>query len=256
MSLDDRIDELYRLPLADFTASRNAVAKTLSGDEAKRVRSLTKPTVVPWAVNQLFWRARLVYDRLLKSGSALREAQIAALKGQSADVRHATEAHRRALTEAVRRATELTSAEGPRPDTDGLSRMLEALSLSHGAPGHPGRLTEPLHPAGFEALSGVQPVRATEAGVGRSSATVAPGTQPRAAADLVREQEARRRQETERREAEQRRLECDLRSAEQAAAQARADETRAQEALDRARDERRAAAAALFAARKAVDDLH
>ena len=62
MSLEDRIDELYRLPLGDFTLSRNALVKTLTGGEAKRVRSLVKPTVVPWAVNQLFWRARPTYD--------------------------------------------------------------------------------------------------------------------------------------------------------------------------------------------------
>ena len=58
-------------PLADFTSSRNALAKSLSGDEAKRVKALAKPTLVPWAVNQVYWRARSVYERLLKAGDRL-----------------------------------------------------------------------------------------------------------------------------------------------------------------------------------------
>ena len=45
-ALDDKIDELYALPLADFTAARNALAKTLKGDEAAAVKRLEKPSVV------------------------------------------------------------------------------------------------------------------------------------------------------------------------------------------------------------------
>jgi hypothetical protein len=44
------------------------------------VKALKKPTLVPWAVNQVYWHARPVYDRLAKSGAALRSAQIAALE--------------------------------------------------------------------------------------------------------------------------------------------------------------------------------
>jgi hypothetical protein len=68
MPLDDRLDDLYKQPLDQFVAERNAVAKTLSGDAAKRVKALTKPTVVPWSVNQVYWQARDVYNRLLSAG--------------------------------------------------------------------------------------------------------------------------------------------------------------------------------------------
>lgn len=78
--LDRQIDALYQTPLADFTASRTALAKTLSGEAARRVRTLKKPTAVPWAVNQVFANARPTYDRLLKLGRALRLAQVAALE--------------------------------------------------------------------------------------------------------------------------------------------------------------------------------
>ena len=99
--LDTKLDDLYRLPLADFTAARNALAKTLAGDDAKRVRALVKPTLVPWALNQLFWKARPTYERLLKSGDALRKAQISALEGRGVDVRRASEAHGKALADAL-----------------------------------------------------------------------------------------------------------------------------------------------------------
>src|SRR6185503_2684646 len=88
-SLDSSIDRLYQEPLEGFVAARTALAKTLTGAEAKRVKALQKPTTVPWAVNQLYWHARPVYDRLIKSGGAVRAAQIAALGGRAADVRGA-----------------------------------------------------------------------------------------------------------------------------------------------------------------------
>jgi hypothetical protein len=111
-ALDAKIDDLYRLPLAEFTGARNALAKSLTGDEAKRVRKLEKPTVVPWAANQVYWRARSTYDRLMKSGEKLRAAQIAALEGRAADVRAASEAHRRAIADAVAEAERCPPALG------------------------------------------------------------------------------------------------------------------------------------------------
>jgi hypothetical protein len=154
-ALDAKIDELYRLPLAEFTSARNALAKTSPKDDAKIVKALEKPTVVPWAVNQLYWRARATYDRLMKSGEKLRSAQIAALEGRAADVRAASETHRRAIAEAVAEAERLASASGAKPGADPLARTFESLSLATSAPGQPGRLTDALQPAGFEALAGL-----------------------------------------------------------------------------------------------------
>ena len=151
-ALDAKIDDLYRLPLGEFTGTRNALAKSLSGAEAKRVKALPKPTVVPWAVNQVYWRARATYDRLMKSGEKLRAAQIAALEGRNADVRAAGDAHRRAIGEAVAEAERLSVASGAKPGTDALARTFEALSLATTASETPGRLTETLQPAGFVRL--------------------------------------------------------------------------------------------------------
>ena len=112
MSLDGTIDDLYRQPLDAFVTARNALAKTLTGDDAKRVRALVKPTVVPWAVNQVYWQARPTYEKLLKSGERLRAAQIASLEGRrGGDVREAGDAHRTALADAVK-AAERIAADG------------------------------------------------------------------------------------------------------------------------------------------------
>jgi len=160
VNLDDRINDLYKLPLSEFTAARNALAKTLKdadGDAARRVKALEKPSVVPWTINQLYWHARKTYDRLLDRGAALRKAQIASLsgKGDADALRAATDAHRAAVTEAAREAARLggNGAQHLEP----LMRTLEALSLASEAPAPPGRLTETLQPAGFEALTGVKP---------------------------------------------------------------------------------------------------
>ena len=156
-ALEPKIDDLYRQPLSEFTGARNALAKTLSGDDAKRVKALAKPAVVPWAVNQVYWRARPAFERVMKSGERLRTAQIDALEGKSADVRAAGEAHRRAIAEAVGEAERQAFAAGSKPAPDALMRTFEALSLASEPPEALGRLTEPLQPAGFEALAGVKP---------------------------------------------------------------------------------------------------
>jgi hypothetical protein len=157
-SLDAKIDDLYSRPLAEFTQTRNALAKTLTGADAARVKRLAKPAIVPWAINQLYWHARPVYDRVMKTGERLRHAQIAALEGKSADVRSAADAHRTAVAEAVKQAERFASDAGSHPGVDALTRTLESLSLAPTPPGEPGRLTEVLQPSGFEALAGIKAV--------------------------------------------------------------------------------------------------
>jgi hypothetical protein len=60
------IDRLYQLPLGEFTPARNALAKELGKTDA-RIKNLQKPNVPAWAVNQLYWRERPLYDRLIKA---------------------------------------------------------------------------------------------------------------------------------------------------------------------------------------------
>lgn len=221
-TLETRIDDLYKCPPGDFVASRTALAKTLTGDDAKRVKALVKPTVVPLAVNQVYWRARRVYDRVLETGDALRKAQVSALGGRKADIRAATEAQRTAVADAVRQAETLASGEGIHPAPDALMRTFEAISLASEPSERHGRLTKPLQPAGFEALAGV-----------------------RVAPSVVRKVEDRRQEEAARRLSE-----ADVRKAEAARKKHEAEVKKAEAALERARRKMAEAEAALKARRE------
>jgi len=261
-SLDDKIDDLYKLPLAEFTGARNALAKSLSGDAAKRVKALAKPNLVPWAVNQVYWRARGVYDRLLKAGDRLRTAQIGALEGKSTDVRAANDAHRHAIAEAVAEAERLAGAAGSKPSPEALTRTFEALSLASEPSEPQGRMTEALQPSGFEALTGVQIAAAPGAAHRahhdrqmpvRVSNEPAPKATPHGrAARAAADREAKREREAEeaaRKAEEARRLhEAELRKADAAVARAEAHEKLARETWERAHD-------ALLEARKERDEV-
>jgi hypothetical protein len=269
-ALDTSIDDLYQQPLNDFTQARNTLAKSLNGAEAKRVRALAKPTLVPWAVNQVYWRARGTYDRLMKSGERLRTAQIAALEGRNADVRAATETHRRAIADAVREAERLAATAGSKPSPDALARSFEALSLATGSLEPPGRLTQPMQPAGFEALVGVKPVAELRSVRPQSDGRTArpephrhesPRTKggesqrgrPTAGvrvSDTKREREEARLRAAEAKRADRARQERDaaVKAAEAELARAESAEQRARATWERAHDE-------LLAARRSVFNL-
>jgi hypothetical protein len=72
-------DELYGLPLEQFVARRNELAKSLRAegnrDAAGAVAELRKPTVAAWTANQLARRQELDVRRLLKAGEALRSGK-------------------------------------------------------------------------------------------------------------------------------------------------------------------------------------
>ena len=70
-ALDSEIDRLYQLPLDEFTSARNALAKT-AGPDAARIRALVKPPIAAWAVNQLYWKKRNVWDDLIAASENAR----------------------------------------------------------------------------------------------------------------------------------------------------------------------------------------
>src|SRR6185436_12551541 len=99
--LEDDVDALFRLPLAEFTGARNGLASQLKksgrSDEAARVKALAKPSVSAWAVNQLFWNHREAFDQLIASGERFHKAQTSRSAGKATDMREALEARREAL---------------------------------------------------------------------------------------------------------------------------------------------------------------
>jgi hypothetical protein len=263
--LESAIDELYQLPLAGFTAARNALAKTLKGAAAKQIKQLAKPTVVPWTVNQLYWHARKAYDRVFATGQALREVQIAALKGRTTDVRRASDDHRAAVADAVREGIALAAKDGARPPADQLARMLEALSLAKTPADAPGRLTEVIQPSGFEALAGITPSGGTtstpEPGAGKDDDQPSTRSGPRLVTSppVVRREdpaEARRRAAEERRRAAEEQKQEQQRLKELAEARARAEARihAAERELTQARENLGRAERAVEEARRAVEE--
>jgi len=229
--LDSQIDGLYRLSLDEFTAARTALAKTLTGDAAREVRALKKPTTVPWAVNQVYWKARPAYDAAMKAGQSLRQAQIAALKGKKTDVRAATDAHRRTIAAAVREASQIASSAGLNPNAEQLARMFEAVSLAASPSATAGRFTEVVEPSGFDALTGITPAKRVHVEASEREShdeeAAAPSKADRAA--------ERRRLEQERREL--REAEEQLKTATRELERARTRAEAARQALNRAEAE-------------------
>jgi hypothetical protein len=149
--LADDVNALYKLPLAEFTAARNALARR-AGDEGATIKTLEKPTAPAWAVNQLYWRKRKTYDRLIAAKVGLHGAHAARLGGKKADVEAAEAAHQAVLREAADQIREILQESGDAATPATLSAVAETLQ---GLPGSepPGRLTRPLKPQGFEVLS-------------------------------------------------------------------------------------------------------
>jgi hypothetical protein len=248
--LDPQIDALYRLPLEEFTAARTALAKTLTGEASRDVRALKKPTTVPWAVNQVYWKARSTYDAAMKAGQALREAQIATLKGKKADVRAATEAHRRAIAAAVREASQISSSAGVNPNAEQLARMFEAISLAAAAPEAPGRFTEIIEPSGFDALTGITPAKRVHVEPAREAEADEEEAAPPSKSDRAAEKRRIEEQRRQRHEAEE-----ELKAATRDLERARTRAETARQALERAEAEVSAAEREVDAARKRVKDL-
>ncbi|MEO6512217.1 MAG: hypothetical protein ABIO16_14560 [Nocardioides sp.] len=94
----DIADELYGLPMADFTPARDAKVKELKGtDLAAPVKALKKPTAAAWVVNMLVRHETEQVDQILAVGAALRDAA-ESLDGK--ELRELTR-QRRQLTSAV-----------------------------------------------------------------------------------------------------------------------------------------------------------
>ena len=162
MTLDREIDTLFRLPLAEFTPARNALAARLKKEkraiEAERVKSLAKPPAPAWAVNQLYWENPKAIDRLLAAAKRVRDAQTGRVR--NADVRELLAEKKQMTTELMERASAILRAAGHAASPDALRRVsatLESLAVWGDTEGAPtaGRLTADLDPPGFDALAAV-----------------------------------------------------------------------------------------------------
>jgi hypothetical protein len=151
--VETEIDRLYQLPPADFTAARNALAKEAGADGAG-IRALAKPPLAAWAVNQVYWKRRDVYDALIAASNDLRKLHKAVLSGRHADIREAGRTHDAAVDAALKAAIAILRDDG-HPATDATRQAIVTTLRALPSDESPGRLTRTLQPGGFEMLAGL-----------------------------------------------------------------------------------------------------
>jgi len=158
--LDDEIDDLFRLPLAEFTGARNALAARLKKEgrpnDGDRVKLLGKPSVSAWTVNQLYWKHREEFDQLIATGKRFRSTPRRG--GKVTDMRDSLDARREALVQLSDLAAELLRNGGHNPSPETLHRVTTTLGAlsAHALLGDgptPGRLTSDVDPPSFESLA-------------------------------------------------------------------------------------------------------
>jgi len=241
MAADDKIDALFQLPLDEFTAARNELAKQ-TGDGS--IKKLEKPNLAAWAVNQLYWHQRKLYDEVIKTSTQVRIAHKQMLAGKSADVKAAEVFHAEAMRKAKDAIRKILEAAG-NSTSDALmtpvNETLDALPTTD----PPGRLTKPLRRTGFEALQGVTIAA-------KPSKPVAPKPEPAGESDRERKKREADQQELARAKERLRFAEAAEREAEAALDRAKRTLERAERTRERIEGELEEAAIAEKGARKEV----
>ena len=184
--VDDDIDALFRLPLAEFTDARNMLAARLKKEgrrnDAERVKMLSKPSVSAWTVNQLYWNHREALDQLIATGKRLRPAQ-SSRPGKGTGMRDSLEARRDAVNQLSDLATEVLQDAGHNPTQEMMRRIvttIEAMAAYALLPDGPtpGRLANDVDPPSFESLaslmSGSRAIHHVEELPSRKSGGVSP----------------------------------------------------------------------------------
>ena len=155
MDVDAVADQLYGLPLEQFTAARTAFVKQArqagERDAAASIQALGKPSASAGLVNQLVRHHREELAPLLALGAGLRAA-MASLSGP--ELRTLGRQQHRLIAALVEQARSLAAATGATvsPDTArGLEETLHAALADEQAADElmAGRLTETLHRSGL-----------------------------------------------------------------------------------------------------------
>ena len=153
--VEERVDELYCLPLDRFVPERDALVKSLRADkrrdEAAAVAKLPKPSVAAWAVNQVVRTQGAAARTLWEAGDAV-------LAGD--DLRAAIAGQREALTPLADAARGMLTARGSFLNEQAVQQVVETL---HAASVDPqareevarARLAKPLRLSGLGALPAV-----------------------------------------------------------------------------------------------------
>jgi hypothetical protein len=270
------MEALYKAPLAEFVDARNALAARLrkAGDAeaSARVKALPKPSAAAWALNQVYWRARDDYSRMIAAGDRLRSLQQQMLAGRAADPREAMQERQAAVRTVLDRALAFL-AEAGQPATDATRQRVnitaDAMATwgSHPQEYAPGYLDRELEPPGFGALAtlGAPSLRLVKSALsaGQSAAGTKVPPQKNGSRSAVTEVPALQQQNRQAaakadgeaaraREAERKRLARALHEAERDAAARRLADDRARDVLARAMADAEAARKELAALERQV----
>ncbi|TNM45106.1 hypothetical protein FHP29_04665 [Nocardioides albidus] len=150
-------DELYALPLPEFTPARDARAKELKGTPlAAQVKALRKPSTAAWVVDLLVRREAGQVDQVLSVGAALREAQQAMSAGE---LRALTKQRRQVTAAVTTQARRIAAEEGVRV-TEAVAEQVEAtltaamVDAECGRAVRSGLLVSALHTTGLDPMDG------------------------------------------------------------------------------------------------------
>jgi hypothetical protein len=223
-NIQAQIDDLYGLPLDEFTKARNALAKTLAGSEKQAVASLVKPSLAMWVINQLYWHNKPTYQALVDASEKLRAAHRAALSGRATDTRKAGELHKTTLEKAFAQSIGAAEKKGVHTTDavrDTVRRTLAALPTDEA----PGRITREPPPAGFSLLTGIKP-QAIDRAKPRSPVTLSTASSRPSPAEVKRLQVAAQKADQVRKE--------EARKAKQAEEKARKDQAKRAREIEKA----------------------
>ena len=253
-----RIEALYQQPSGAFVASRNALAAALKkegdAETAEHVKRLAKPSPGAWALNQVYWRERPLFDRMIRAGDALRTLQQQMLAGRAASPRDVTAERQAALDAVVARALAFLRDDGnvvTAATRRRLATSADALaSYGSAAPGYaPGRMVEDLEAPGFAALASLGGALRLVHGA-RSAREAAPPAPPSPARP---DHKAGRRADKER-EATAKRDAAERAKAVRSAEQALRDATRELESVRQRAARARAAAESLVQEQRTLEE--
>lgn len=159
--LEEELDQLYALEPPQFVAERDRLVRELKKvdqrEEAEEVKSLRRPSISAWTINQLARNERRDVDLLLDAGHRLREAQQSLLAGKRpGGLEEARRTQRDALT-SLRKAARRILSEAGRGSEDTLNRIIGTLQAAAvSGEGREllarGRLTGDVETTGFELL--------------------------------------------------------------------------------------------------------
>ncbi len=165
--VEQEVDRLFELPLEEFIAARDGLARLLKNEgkatAAEEVKQLSKPNVSAWTINQLSRQQKDAVRVLLGAAEKLRKAQERALRsGGSGDaLRQAQAEERQAIRELTQQAQQILVGAGrPASSTvlNQISSTLHAAAVSEAGRTalKTGRLTGEVKSSGFDALAGFE----------------------------------------------------------------------------------------------------